>query len=59
MRCPECGLESGKLMDMRALQEELGVKRAVAERIMRSLRKVCIGRRVFVKRRDVEELLNG
>lgn len=59
MRCTECGLERGRLMDRRMIQDELGVSRAVAEGLMRQVRKVTFPgvRRVFVLRRDVEKLL--
>lgn len=46
-----------QLLDCRALQEELGVKRGAAEAIMRDLEKVRVGRRVFVRRPDVHRFL--
>jgi hypothetical protein len=46
-------------MDCRAIMAELGVKRATAEAIMRQIPKVQLPglRKVFVYRRDVEQLL--
>ena len=48
------------LIDCRGLMDELGVKRAVAEAIMRQLPKIKIEgvRKVFVRRADVERYLN-
>lgn len=48
-----------ELLDCRALQEELGVKRAAAETIMRQLPLVQIPglRKVYVRRVDVARLL--
>jgi len=41
------------LIDRRRIVEEYGVTKAVAEYIMRHVRKVRIGRRVYVRRADV------
>lgn len=41
------------LVDCRGIMDEMCVKRATAEAIMRAIPKVKIGRRVFVKRDDV------
>jgi hypothetical protein len=38
------------LIDCRGIMDELGIKRASAEALMRALPKVRIGRRVYVKR---------
>ncbi len=48
------------LIDSRGLQRELHVKRATAEAIMRALedRQVKVGRRVFVRREDVQRVLD-
>lgn len=48
------------LMDCRAIMDELGVKRNVAEQIIRQLPKVQIDgkRKLFVKRSDVERYLD-
>lgn len=46
-----------KLVDCRGLMDELGVKESTALAIMEKLTKVRIGRRVFVKRDDVEKHL--
>ncbi len=48
------------LIDSRGLQQEVHVKRATAEAIMRALedRQVKVGRRVFVRRCDVQALLD-
>ena len=49
-----------KLADARQLQDELGVKRATAERIMRACPvKIPVGRKVFVYRDDVLEVLKA
>jgi hypothetical protein len=46
------------LVDARTLQDELGVKRATAERLMRLCeKKVVVGRRVYVYRREVAAVL--
>lgn len=45
--------ELPKLLDCRGVMDETGVKRAVAESLMREIPKVRVGRRVFVKRDDV------
>jgi hypothetical protein len=49
-----------KLIDCAGIQRELGVKRGVAEAYMRPLPKVKVpdSRKVFVKRADLEKLLN-
>jgi hypothetical protein len=48
-----------ELLDAKALQRELGVTRAAAEKIMQALPIVQIPglRKVFVRRPDVEQLL--
>jgi len=43
-----------KLLDCRTLMAELGVPRATAENLMRAIPTVKIGRRVFVRRADVD-----
>lgn len=49
-----------QLMDATAVRDELGVKRATAERVMRLCpRKVVLGRRVYVYRVDVHEVLRA
>jgi hypothetical protein len=45
------------LIDCKGIMEELGVKRASAERTMRDLQKFRIGRKVYVRRADVERWL--
>ena len=49
------------LLDCKALQDELGVKRATAEAIMRQLPVVTVPglRKVFVRRDDVQQRLNA
>ncbi len=49
-----------QLVDCKGLQNELRVKRATAEAIMRALedRQVKVGRRVFVRREDVQRVLD-
>lgn len=49
-----------QLVDCRALMDELGVKRAAAEQIMRQLPKIHIDglRKVYVRRDDVARYLN-
>lgn len=42
------------LIDCRGIMDELGVKRATAEELMRAIPKVRIGRRVFVERKDLD-----
>lgn len=46
-----------RLLDRRQIAEELGVKLASAETIMRALPKVRVGRRVFVRDTDVRAYL--
>jgi hypothetical protein len=48
-----------QLLDTRALMEELGVKRSVAEAIIRKVPKQQIpgNRKLYVRRQDVEKLL--
>ena len=48
-----------ELLDAKRLQAELGVTRAVAEKVMRQLEVVQFEgvRKVYVKRSDVEQLL--
>ena len=50
-----------RLVDCRAIQTEVGVKRATAEAIMQQLPKVVIPghRKVFVRREDVQQLLDA
>ena len=45
--------ELPKLLDCRGVMDELGVKRAVAESLMREIPKIRVGRRVFVKREEI------
>jgi hypothetical protein len=48
------------LMDATALRDELGVKRATAERIMRLCpTKFVLGRRIYVYRTDVAAVLKA
>ena len=49
-----------RLVDCKGIQEELGVKRATAEAIMRALPKVTVAdhRKVFVRREDVQRYLD-
>ena len=49
-----------KLVDCRGIEQELGVKRATAEAIMRQLPKVQVPglRKTFVRREDVLRLLD-
>lgn len=42
--------ELPRLLDVRGIMAETGLKRGTAESIMRELEKYVIGRRVFVKR---------
>lgn len=42
-----------RLLDRKALAEELGVKLATAERIMRHVPKITLGRRVYVTEQAV------
>lgn len=51
--------ELPRLLDCRSLMDELGVKRATAEAIMRQLPKIEIEdlRKVFVRREDVVRYL--
>lgn len=52
--------ELPNLLDCKRLCEELGnVPRGVAEALMRDLDKVRIGRRVFVKRDDVQRAISA
>jgi len=48
-----------KLLDCRGVMDELGIKRATAEAIMRQLPKVTIAghRKVFVRRSDVRRYI--
>ena len=43
-----------KLLDVKGVMEELGVARATAENLMRSVATIRVGRRVFVKREDLQ-----
>lgn len=45
--------ELPKLLDCRGVMDELGVKRAVAESLMRAIPKIRVGRRVFVTRNEI------
>jgi hypothetical protein len=59
--CPHCGGEiGGRLMDCRTIIEELGVKRATAEWLMRAVPKVEFQglRKSYVKREDIERLMD-
>jgi hypothetical protein len=49
-----------RLVDSRVLQQELGVKRSAAERIMAQCERVQIPglRKWFVRERDVQDLLS-
>lgn len=47
-----------QLLDVKGLMDELGVKRGVAESIMRKLPKFQEGRRVFVRRTDVQAYID-
>lgn len=49
-----------KLIDCRGLMDELGVKRNVAEAIMRELPKVTVAgkRKCFVRREDVKRYID-
>lgn len=49
-----------KLIDCRGLMDELGVKRHVAEQIMRAVPKVTVDgvRKVYVRRADVARYLD-
>lgn len=51
--------DAGRLMDIPTITRELGVSRAVAEKLVRQLPKVTIPevRKVYVRRADVESLL--
>lgn len=46
--------QPSKLVDCAGIMRELGVARATAENLMRAIPKIQIGRRVFVKRTDLE-----
>ena len=46
-----------RLLDRKDLAEELGVKLATAESIMRHVPKINVGRRVFVREADVQSYL--
>ena len=48
-----------RLLDRKALAEELGVAAHTAERIMRKLPKVTVGRRVFVTETAVRDYLKN
>ena len=52
--------ELPQLLDCRGIQDELGVKRASAEAIMRQLPKILVPglRKVYVRRDDVLRLVN-
>jgi hypothetical protein len=53
-------VDSSMLMDATALRDELGVKRATAERIMRLCpTKFVLGRRIYVYRTDVAAVLKA
>lgn len=49
-----------ELIDVRGIQEEMGVKRTVAERIIEQIPKQTIPgvRRLFVRRSDVQKFLD-
>jgi hypothetical protein len=42
------------LIDCKGIMEAKGLKRAMAEELMRAIPKVRIGRRVFVERKDLD-----
>jgi len=47
-----------RLVDCKGIQDEMGVKRATADRVMRHCtRKVRIGRKVFVYRAEAAEVV--
>lgn len=48
-----------RLLDRKTLAEQLGVKLPTAERIMRHVPKVTVGRRVFVFESDVADYLKN
>lgn len=58
-RCPTCGRGgiASRLLDRRRIADELGLPLSGAERLMRQLPKLWIGRRVYVKRDDLEDWL--
>jgi hypothetical protein len=57
---PEGDVPPSLLVDCRAIMQELGVRRATAERIMRWCSvKVPLGRRVYVYRADVVRVLQS
>ena len=58
-RCSTCGRGGppSRLLDRRRIAEELGLPLSGAERLMRQLPKLWIGRRVYVKRDDLEDWL--
>jgi hypothetical protein len=58
--CPGCGRElAGELVDNAGIRRWLGVTEAAADAMMRQVPKVCPEglRKVYVKRRDIERLL--
>lgn len=60
MAANESRRPASTLMDVAAVRDELGVKRATAERVMRLCpTKVAIGRRTFVYRADVAAVLKA
>jgi hypothetical protein len=63
LAAPRAGMVTDKLpqlLDCRGLMDELGVKRATAETIMRALPTVQVPglRKVFVRRADVERFID-
>lgn len=46
-----------RLIDRKGIAEELGIPVSGAERLMRQLPKLWIGRRVYVRRDDLEDWL--
>lgn len=48
-----------RLLDRKALADELGVKLATAERIMRHVPKITVGRRVYVTAEAVRDYLKS
>lgn len=46
--------QASRLIDCAGIMRELGMARASAENLMRSIPKIKVGRRVFVKRSDLD-----
>lgn len=59
-RCKECGRADGRLLDCRAIMDEYGVSRAVAEAWIRQLPKVHQPggvRKTYIRRQLLDDLL--